>query len=116
MLRYKVEILSHSLYDQLLSAHVACLRIATPVDLAQDQCTAGSFAANDGQVFDQLLITTSRALPESFLNPVFFVAQNMTQSKTLGVVQGPTGASRKNPANSLLFFLKAFFFFQTLET
>ncbi|XP_010928258.1 homeobox protein knotted-1-like 2 isoform X1 [Elaeis guineensis] len=30
--RYKAEILSHPLYDQLLSAHVACLRIATPVD------------------------------------------------------------------------------------
>lgn len=30
--RYKAEILAHPLYDQLLSAHVACLRIATPVD------------------------------------------------------------------------------------
>lgn len=30
--RYKADILSHPLYDQLLSAHVSCLRIATPVD------------------------------------------------------------------------------------
>ncbi|XP_038710441.1 homeobox protein knotted-1-like 3 isoform X2 [Tripterygium wilfordii] len=30
--RNKAEILSHPLYEQLLSAHVACLRIATPVD------------------------------------------------------------------------------------
>uniref|UniRef100_A0A803NM55 Homeobox protein knotted-1-like 3 n=1 Tax=Cannabis sativa TaxID=3483 RepID=A0A803NM55_CANSA len=30
--RNKAEIISHPLYDQLLSAHVACLRIATPVD------------------------------------------------------------------------------------
>lgn len=30
--RCKAEILSHPLYEQLLSAHVACLRIATPVD------------------------------------------------------------------------------------
>ncbi|KAL8054517.1 hypothetical protein ABFX02_05G141700 [Erythranthe guttata] len=30
--RYKTQILSHPLYEQLLSAHVACLRIATPVD------------------------------------------------------------------------------------
>lgn len=30
--RYKSEILAHPLYEQLLSAHVACLRIATPVD------------------------------------------------------------------------------------
>lgn len=30
--RFKAEILAHPLYEQLLSAHVACLRIATPVD------------------------------------------------------------------------------------
>ncbi|KAL8475209.1 hypothetical protein ACS0TY_031576 [Phlomoides rotata] len=30
--RYKADLLSHPLYEQLLSAHVACLRIATPVD------------------------------------------------------------------------------------
>lgn len=30
--KHKAEILSHPLYEQLLSAHVACLRIATPVD------------------------------------------------------------------------------------
>ncbi|KAI3822385.1 hypothetical protein L1987_09974 [Smallanthus sonchifolius] len=30
--RYKAEVLSHPLYEQLLSAHVSCLRIATPVD------------------------------------------------------------------------------------
>ncbi|PON51250.1 Knotted-like homeobox transcription factor [Trema orientale] len=29
---YKADILRHPLYDQLLSAHVSCLRIATPVD------------------------------------------------------------------------------------
>ncbi|KAJ1382381.1 hypothetical protein SESBI_44297 [Sesbania bispinosa] len=29
---YKGDILGHPLYDQLLSAHVSCLRIATPVD------------------------------------------------------------------------------------
>ena len=30
--KFKADILSHPLYEQLLSAHVACLRIATPVD------------------------------------------------------------------------------------
>ncbi|KAG6427768.1 hypothetical protein SASPL_112015 [Salvia splendens] len=30
--RCKADILSHPVYEQLLSAHVACLRIATPVD------------------------------------------------------------------------------------
>ncbi|KAK1374777.1 homeobox protein HD1 [Heracleum sosnowskyi] len=30
--RMKVEIATHPLYDQLLSAHVACLRVATPID------------------------------------------------------------------------------------
>lgn len=28
----KVEIATHPLYEQLLSAHVACLRVATPID------------------------------------------------------------------------------------
>ncbi|KAL9265926.1 Homeobox protein knotted-1-like 7-like protein [Drosera capensis] len=28
----KVEIVNHPLYEQLLSAHVACLRVATPID------------------------------------------------------------------------------------
>lgn len=112
MVRYSVEILSHSLYNQLLSAHVACLRIATLVDLAQDQCTAGSFAANDGQVFDQLRITTSRALPEWFLNADFFLAENMTRSKTLTVLykdlQVLPGKTQQTP---FYFFLKAAFFF-----
>jgi len=30
--RLKADILQHPLYDQLLDSHVACLRIATPVD------------------------------------------------------------------------------------
>lgn len=30
--RIKVEIATHPLYEQLLSAHVACLRVATPID------------------------------------------------------------------------------------
>ncbi|XP_021739258.1 homeobox protein knotted-1-like 3 isoform X2 [Chenopodium quinoa] len=30
--KFKAEILGHPLYEQLLAAHVACLRIATPVD------------------------------------------------------------------------------------
>ncbi|XP_042438321.1 homeobox protein knotted-1-like 13 isoform X1 [Zingiber officinale] len=33
--RCKAEILAHPLYEQLLSAHVSCLRIATPVDQLQ---------------------------------------------------------------------------------
>ncbi|KAK3211572.1 hypothetical protein Dsin_016278 [Dipteronia sinensis] len=51
--RYKAEILSHPLYEQLLSAHVACLRIATPVDqlpridaqLAQSQHVVAKYSA-----------------------------------------------------------------------
>ncbi|KAJ4827244.1 hypothetical protein Tsubulata_015206, partial [Turnera subulata] len=51
--RYKAEILAHPLYDQLLSAHVACLRIATPVDqlpridaqLAQSQHVVAKYSA-----------------------------------------------------------------------
>ncbi|XP_057479021.1 homeobox protein knotted-1-like 3 isoform X2 [Actinidia eriantha] len=51
--RYKSEILSHPFYEQLLSAHVACLRIATPVDqlpridaqLAQSQNVVAKYSA-----------------------------------------------------------------------
>lgn len=30
--RFKADIVGHPLYEQLVSAHVSCLRIATPVD------------------------------------------------------------------------------------
>lgn len=54
--RYKAEILAHPLYEQLLSAHVACLRIATPVDqlpridaqLAQSQQVVSKYSAFGG--------------------------------------------------------------------
>ncbi|GMI92466.1 KNOTTED1-like homeobox gene 3 [Hibiscus trionum] len=54
--RYKAEILSHPLYEQLLSAHVSCLRIATPVDqlpridaqLAQSQQVVAKYSALGG--------------------------------------------------------------------
>ncbi|GAU15064.1 hypothetical protein TSUD_08020 [Trifolium subterraneum] len=51
--RLKAEIMAHPLYEQLLSAHVACLRIATPVDqlpridaqLAQSQNVVAKYSA-----------------------------------------------------------------------
>ncbi|GLT85277.1 hypothetical protein SLE2022_034700 [Rubroshorea leprosula] len=54
--RYKAEILAHPLYEQLLSAHVACLRIATPVDqlpridaqLAQSQHVVAKYSTLGG--------------------------------------------------------------------
>ncbi|GMI95091.1 KNOTTED1-like homeobox gene 3 [Hibiscus trionum] len=54
--RYKAEILAHPFYDQLLAAHVACLRIATPVDqlpridaqLAQSQHVVAKYSALGG--------------------------------------------------------------------
>ncbi|KAJ0984313.1 hypothetical protein J5N97_002669 [Dioscorea zingiberensis] len=69
--RFKAEILSHPLYEQLLAAHVACLRIATPVDqlpridaqLAQSQHVvskysvlgAGSQMLGDDKELDQFM-------------------------------------------------------------
>lgn len=69
--RCKAEILSHPLYEQLLSAHVACLRIATPVDqlpridaqLAQSQSVVakysvlggGQMTAGDHKELDQFM-------------------------------------------------------------
>ncbi|KAE8656622.1 Homeobox protein knotted-1-like 3 [Hibiscus syriacus] len=54
--RYKAKILAHPLYEQLLSAHVACLRTATPVDqlpridaqLATSQQVVAKYSALDG--------------------------------------------------------------------
>lgn len=67
--RFKAEILGHPLYEQLLNAHVACLRIATPVDqlpridsqLAQSQdvvnkySSAVSGGAGDDRELDQFM-------------------------------------------------------------
>ncbi|GJN12773.1 hypothetical protein PR202_ga31082 [Eleusine coracana subsp. coracana] len=68
--RSKAEILAHPLYEQLLSAHVACLRIATPVDqlpridaqLAQSQGVVAKYsgiaaagAGDDGRELDQFM-------------------------------------------------------------
>ncbi|KAD4384551.1 hypothetical protein E3N88_24719 [Mikania micrantha] len=55
--RYKADVLSHPLYEQLLSAHVSCLRIATPVDqlpridaqLAQSQHVVSKYSSLSGQ-------------------------------------------------------------------
>lgn len=54
--RFKAEMLAHPLYEQLLNAHVACLRIATPVDqlpridaqLAQSQDVVTKYSALGG--------------------------------------------------------------------
>ncbi|KAK9742200.1 hypothetical protein RND81_03G155000 [Saponaria officinalis] len=51
--KWKAEIMTHPLYEQLLSAHVACLRIATPVDqlpridaqLSQSQNVVAKYSA-----------------------------------------------------------------------
>ncbi|GMJ11116.1 KNOTTED1-like homeobox gene 3 [Hibiscus trionum] len=54
--RFKAEILAHPLCEQLLSAHVACLRVATPVDqlpridaqLAQSQHVVAKYSSLGG--------------------------------------------------------------------
>lgn len=61
--RWKAEIMAHPLYEQLLSAHVACLRIATPVDqlpridaqLAQSQNVVAKYSAFGAGVDDKEL-------------------------------------------------------------
>ncbi|GMP94379.1 hypothetical protein CsSME_00043852 [Camellia sinensis var. sinensis] len=69
--RLKSEILAHPLYEQLLSAHVACLRIATPVDqlpridaqLAQSQHVVGKYSGlghgsiGDDKELDQFMVS-----------------------------------------------------------
>lgn len=70
----KADILGHPLYDQLLSAHVSCLRIATPVDqlpridaqLAQSQHVVAKYSVLghgnqplDDKDLDQFMVTLS---------------------------------------------------------
>lgn len=71
--RYKSEILSHPLYEQLLSAHVACLRIATPVDqlpridaqLAQSQQVVSKYP--------QILVGENKELDQFMAQYVFLL-------------------------------------------
>lgn len=77
--------MSHPLYDQLLSAHVACLRIATPVDqllridaqLAQSQQVVAKYSAvSHGNVggdkeLDQFMVSFLWSVSLLFMNVVF---------------------------------------------
>lgn len=80
--RIKADIVSHPLYDQLLSAHLECLRIATPKDqhsmidaqLEQSQHVVtkysvlgnDNFLVGDKKELDQFMVRFS--LPMFFLN------------------------------------------------
>lgn len=78
--RYKAEIMAHPLYEQLLSAHVACLRIATPVDqlprideqLAQTHHVVAKYSAlgaqmlSDDKELDQFMVKTILVSPTFF--------------------------------------------------
>ncbi|KAG0462892.1 hypothetical protein HPP92_021368 [Vanilla planifolia] len=70
--RYKAEMLAHPLYEQLLSAHVACLRIATPVDqlpridaqLAQSQHVIAKYSLLGGSPASQMLAGDDKELDQ----------------------------------------------------
>ncbi|PKA59158.1 Homeobox protein knotted-1-like 3 [Apostasia shenzhenica] len=70
--RHKAEILAHPLYEQLLSAHVACLRIATPVDqlpridaqLAQSQHVVAKYSVLGGGQAGQMLSGDDKELDQ----------------------------------------------------
>lgn len=85
--RCKAEILSHPLYEQLLSAHVSCLRIATPVDqlpridaqLAQSQQVVAKYSAighgnlgNDRDL-EQFMVRINKILSVQF---IFLLSMN----------------------------------------
>lgn len=91
--RWKAEILQHPLYEQLLSAHVSCLRIATPVDqlpridaqLAQSQNVVAKYAVfghnnivADDKELDQFMVYNNQ-LSIFFLLSIFllFIRQLM---------------------------------------
>lgn len=81
----KAEIATHPLYEQLLSAHVACLRVATPIDqlplidaqLSQSHHLLRSYASqqhrhahslppHERQELDNFLVTKLSFLPQFY--------------------------------------------------
>lgn len=82
--RYKSEILAHPLYEQLLAAHVACLRIATPVDqlprideqLARSQGVVGKYSVLGAGDDNHMLVTDEKELDQFMVgesvHPIIF--------------------------------------------
>ncbi|KAH9296927.1 hypothetical protein KI387_028609, partial [Taxus chinensis] len=76
--KFKADILSHPLYEQLLSAHVACLRIATPVDqlpridaqLAQSQHVVSKYSVLAG---NNNLLADEKELDQFMTHYVFLL-------------------------------------------
>jgi hypothetical protein len=83
--RWKAEIMAHPLYEQLLSAHVACLRIATPVDqlpridaqLAQSQNVVAKYSA-----FGQNIVGVDDKELDHFMVYFFFLLFSHLKSLT----------------------------------
>lgn len=76
--QFKAEILAHPLYEQLLSAHVACLRIATPVDqlpridsqLSRSQNVAAKYSSlGNGS---QSIVSNGKELDQFMVRFIFF--------------------------------------------
>lgn len=77
----KAEIATHPLYEQLLSAHVACLRVATPIDqlplidaqLSQSHHVMRSYASHQQQLSTHPLSPQERQDLDNFLGQYLLV-------------------------------------------
>ncbi|KAJ6746154.1 HOMEOBOX PROTEIN KNOTTED-1-LIKE 3 ISOFORM X1 [Salix koriyanagi] len=78
----KAEILGHPLYEQLLAAHVACLRIATPVDqlaridtqLAQSQDVVAKYSGvGRSHVVEEKELDQFMVITTTFLNVLLII-------------------------------------------
>lgn len=89
---YKADILRHPLYEQLLSAHVSCLRIATPVDqlpriddqLSQSQRVVAKYSELGGGVrvvdekeLDQFMVCSHEILSTLFSKFIIIFSSNL---------------------------------------
>lgn len=88
--RFKADVVGHPLYEQLLSAHVSCLRIATPVDqlpkidaqLAHSRRVVAKYSAIgipggvqvvDEKDLDQFMVCLLKSFAHSFFSfEIFF--------------------------------------------
>ncbi|KAL5054853.1 hypothetical protein RYX36_035535 [Vicia faba] len=89
---YKADILGHPLYDQLLSAHVSCLRVATSVDqflridaqLQQYQHLLHNYSSKD--IFQSVCVPLVRNALAGYNTSILPYGQGVQQMDSLGSI------------------------------
>lgn len=90
---YKAAILRHPMYEQLLAAHVACLRVATPVDqipridaqLSQLHTVAAKYSnlgvVMDNKELDHFMVGRNLSVLQIYFVYIFFIEFHRLHAK-----------------------------------